>query len=230
MPEKEKTVSILGDSISTYEGYNPEGYSIYYTPRVCRANGLNSASETWWAQVIRAMGAGLCVCGGYSGGRVSGTAFPAGCSPKRICDLATDLCTPDIILVYLGFNDFGYGVPIGEDAGDGQDLTCFASAYGAMVRRLLTAYPRADLLPGTLMRTRIRARDGWRFPERLRGIPLEDYSQVIRDTAASFGCRLMDLAGTGITYEPLDGTHPTRLGHAEIASAWVRCLKAGGCL
>ena len=29
-----RMISVLVDSVSTYYGYNPEGYSVYYTPIV----------------------------------------------------------------------------------------------------------------------------------------------------------------------------------------------------
>ena len=42
-PFKDKWVSILGDSISTYKGYIPEGNSNY-----CPNDDVNDVSKTWW--------------------------------------------------------------------------------------------------------------------------------------------------------------------------------------
>ena len=42
-----KSVSILGDSISTFEGFNPDGYAVFYTPASQEANGLNGVFDTW---------------------------------------------------------------------------------------------------------------------------------------------------------------------------------------
>ena len=48
-----KKVSILGDSYSTFAGYNPEGYAPFYP------NDRNDAVEVeqmWWDLYIKAMG------------------------------------------------------------------------------------------------------------------------------------------------------------------------------
>ena len=44
-------ISILGDSISTYQGTNPEGYAVYYNEEMQRRNRLASFSDTWWGRV-----------------------------------------------------------------------------------------------------------------------------------------------------------------------------------
>ena len=105
-------VSFLGDSISTYSGFNPEGYAVFYDAEMQKRNGLNSVYDTWWAKVNQELRAYLCVNNSYSGSRVSGTDFPAGCCSERIMHLHTPKYKPNLILIYLGFNDFGYGVPI----------------------------------------------------------------------------------------------------------------------
>ena len=46
-----RLVSIIGDSISTYEGYNPSGYAVFYDQEMCARNGLKSVYDTWWAKV-----------------------------------------------------------------------------------------------------------------------------------------------------------------------------------
>lgn len=72
-----KRVSILGDSVSTYTGWNPEGYAVFYENGVPARNGMNSYRDTWWARVLSEMGAELCVNDSYSGSKVSGKDFPA---------------------------------------------------------------------------------------------------------------------------------------------------------
>ena len=82
-------VSFLGDSISTYSGFNPKGYAVFYDEEMQRCNGLNSVYDTWWAKVNLALHAYLCVNNSYSGSRVSGVEFPAGCCSERIMHLHT---------------------------------------------------------------------------------------------------------------------------------------------
>ena len=82
-------VSILGDSISTYSGYNPKEYAVYYDEEMQKRNGLNSVYDTWWAKVNQSLCAYLCVNNSYSGSEVSGQKFPAGCCRERVMHLHT---------------------------------------------------------------------------------------------------------------------------------------------
>ena len=105
-------VSILGDSISTYEGYNPEGYSVYYYGPWLYQNEMTSVYDTWWAKTNQALRAYLCINNSFSGSRVTGGQFPSASSRERTSALHKEPYSPDIILVYIGFNDFGGGVPV----------------------------------------------------------------------------------------------------------------------
>lgn len=53
-------VSILGDSISTYQGYQPPGYAVYYQDYYRYINELNSVYDTWWAKVNQYLRAYIC--------------------------------------------------------------------------------------------------------------------------------------------------------------------------
>lgn len=107
MKEKQcVSVSILGDSISTFEGWQPPSYACFYTAPNQQRNQLESVKDMWWARVIDALGGNLCANSSYSGSQVSGECFPAACSEQRIRDL-NGARSPDVILVYLGINDYG---------------------------------------------------------------------------------------------------------------------------
>ena len=228
-----RSVSILGDSISTYEGHNPPGYAVYYSGEVPAINGLRSVSDTWWAKVIQTLDASLCVNNSYSGSEVSGWSFPAGVSEERLDLLRSSRAEPDLILIYLGFNDFGYGVRIcrSENAkSHDRDLSVFRDAYAFMLESLRRKYPASAIVCGTLMRSAVKGRPNWRFPERMAGISLERYNQEIRDAAVQQGCFLADLSAMDLRYETLDGAHPTIDGHRVIAEAWIRRLTELGLL
>lgn len=222
-----KFVSILGDSISTYAGYNPEGYSVYYDSEIQKKNSLSSVYDTWWAMVNQALGAYLCVNNSYSGSRVSGAGFPAASSDERIARLRTDTSKPDIILIYIGFNDFGYGVKVrrkGLEALSGKDMLVFADAYDHMLAGIRERYPEAVIVCATLMRTGIRNKEDWIFPEAYAGINFEEYNSAIRKICKKQKCYLADMGSLNIRYETLDGSHPTARGHQAIAGAWIECL------
>ena len=230
-------VSILGDSISTYNGYNPKGYAVYYDEGMQMRNGLTSVYDTWWAKVNQELHACLCINNSYSGSKVSGLEFPAGCCQERIMHLRTSEHTPDLILIYIGFNDFGYGVPISFSplSNDGRlNLRCFEDAYHQMLTGLRYFYPSAKIICATLMRTTLRQNTLWHFPDKLGGINIDDYNNAIRRAADNCHIGLADLAKRYINipslnmrdkrYETIDGTHPTAKGHQTIAEEWISCL------
>lgn len=223
-----RMVSILGDSISTYEGYNPPGYAVFYDRAMQVRNGLNSVYDTWWAKVNQRLRAYLCVNNSYSGSRVTGDGFPAASSLRRLQMLRTAEYVPELILIYIGINDFAAGVKIKEASQFRQDMSAFEPAYDAMLAELRQRYPMAKILCGTLMKSEIRDNSFWTFPEQFAGVHLEEYNRVIRSSARENGCLVADLAAQELRYETLDGSHPTAQGHLTMAYAWFRCLAALG--
>ena len=208
-------ISIIGDSISTYTGYNPEGYKVYYDAERRRANGLTSVNDTWWMRVINGLGGSLCVNNSFSGSLVSGDSFPAGCCAERTGGLHTDTARPDIILVYAGVNDCGWQVPV-----KGRKTDSFRGAYAKMLRDVHANYPDARIICGTLMKRYAR---GSGKPDEFTGAACEPYSDVIRRCSRLRGCSLAELSET--RYETLDWLHPTARGHAEMALVWLGALK-----
>ncbi len=192
-----KFVSIMGDSISTFQGYNPPGYAVFYNKEMQMKNGLNTVYDTWWAKVNQSLHAYLCINGSYSGSRVTGTAFPAGASEKRINDLECPGIAPDIILVYLGINDFGYGVSVKKNliaSRQTLDLLVFEDAYNIMLKKMTRKYPNAKIICGTLMRSCLANHEDWLFPEAISGTKLEKYNDAIRSAARANHCCLADIA------------------------------------
>ncbi len=107
---KNKQFSILGDSISTLEGYNPQGYKVFYTGENCIRSNVREMSDTWWGKVIEFFEGELLVNNSWSGSRVTklqnyGDLFPSRCSDERTSSLHINTIMPDVIIVYLGFND-----------------------------------------------------------------------------------------------------------------------------
>lgn len=220
-----RLVSILGDSISTYEGYNPTGYAVFYDKERQRRNGLTNVFDTWWAKVNQTLHAYLCVNNSFSGSRVTGEGFPAAISPERVNNLRTNKYEPDIILVYIGFNDFGNGIKTTQKSLFKRfHPLFFEDAYNKMLADIKGIYPTAKVVCGTLLRTRIAGDEYWIFPELYNGTYFEDFNAVIRKVSKKNHCYLADLSSLGIRYETLDGTHPTKAGHQEIANAWLHFL------
>lgn len=218
-------VSIMGDSISTYKGFQPQGYSVFYDDSNLFRNGMTSVYDTWWAKVNQFLQAWLCVNNSFSGSRVTGGCFPSADCDERTALLHTDLCSPDWILIYMGFNDFGNGIPITSDRSDSPSF--FASYYN-MLMKIRKHYPRSRIVCGTLMEASLRDYDSWKFPQKWAGISICEYNAAIKIAAQLSGAAVADLASLHMRYETLDGTHPTKAGHDTMAQAWIRCLKGLG--
>lgn len=228
MQDKIIRVSILGDSISTFKGYNPPGYFVYYDEITQEQNKLRNVYGTWWAKVNQFLRAHLCVNDSYSGSMVTGNRFPAVVSDRRLNYLGTSDCDPDIILIYIGFNDFGEGVRINSEHPDApvkNNPMIFEDAYDMMLKALVKNYPNAKIICGTLMRTKVKRHPEWIFPENFAGNRFEDYNRMIRKVTRDNNCLLADVAAKGDRYETLDGSHPTAKGHQTIADAWIECIK-----
>lgn len=217
-------VSIIGDSISTYSGYNPKGYAVFYDDINQRKNGLTSVYDTWWAKVNQSLHAYLCVNNSYSGSKVSGCAFPSANCKERTSSLHTKECKPNIILVYIGYNDFGKGIKIKSGLFDNNKDQFFYDMYLKMVQSIKQNYPSSTIICGTLMRGYVK-NSNWIFPESYAGIPFDNYNAAIRKAAKKAGVKIADLTSFPDRYETLDGSHPTAKGHLTIAKAWIYCLK-----
>ena len=220
-------VSILGDSISTFEDINPKGDSVFYDSDMQQRNGLNSVYDTWWAKVNQSLRAYLCVNNSYSGSQVTGSEFPSASSVWRTSSLHNSRYCPDLILLYIGYNDFARGIKISpqnsEDMID-SDSSYFTEDYSKMIERIRYNYPRAIIVCGTLMRTFVKGHEHWLFPETYGGIPFEDYNNAIRDVCKKQNCYLADIGALDMRCETLDGSHPTDKGHLTLHSAWIHCL------
>ena len=212
-------VSILGDSISTYPDFVPAAYSVFYQGENLDLHQMHSVYDTWWAKVNQFLKAYLCVNDSYSGSAVAGLRFPAACSQERINALSSPANTPDIILIYLGVNDFARGYSI-----TGHDTLHFEYAYEAMLQQIKSRYPRSWIFCGTLMEGYIPGQPDFRFSSFQADAPLDAYNDAIRRACRKQNCQLADLAAQQVAYETLDGVHPTKKGHAAIAQCWIHCL------
>ena len=106
-------VSILGDSISTFSGVPNVLNCVYPNSTV------KTQSDTWWQQVIDSLGMELLVNNASGGSRVlsdeyfNGTGIRNGNQAAyrdRCVNLHSSTETPDVILVFLGTNDFSYHI------------------------------------------------------------------------------------------------------------------------
>ena len=243
-----KTFSIMGDSISTFEGCVPDGYTLFYNDERLERSGVLRPEDTWWSHAVRALGGTVLADSAWSGSMVEGAGFPAASSPERAAALlGPDGQAPDAVLVFIGINDHGWGGAEAQAAGRSHAMPrCidpatvpeqiagaapadaverFGAAYRTMLRNIRAAASKAAVYCITLLPGRTHGVDHPEFCYRLRGRHLDEYNAAIRDAAAAEGCRVADVRAFGRDYDSLEGTHPTNLGMRQFASMVVRAMQ-----
>lgn len=229
-------VSIMGDSISTFQGYIPAGYYDFFPE-----NGLVSdVNDTWWKRVLDEEGWTLCVNGSSSGATCVGDSTSmdnpqCSCNEFRTGGLSgSDGTVPDIIIVYMGTNDFLQSIPLGDNDGtravaEGQ-VAMFGDAYTLMLDKLRVKYPASQIYCCTITQVGGYGTDT-PYVEMVNGVGLTtaDYSARIAQIAGNKNLPVIDLQGCGIAVENLhnttaDGVHPTPEGMQYIAEAVRKVL------
>lgn len=146
MSAQTKKVSILGDSYSTFEGMNPEGYAPFYPND---RNDVTKVEQTWWSLYIKAMGYALEKNDSWGGTTICNTSYGMRDATATSFNARIDrLGNPDIIFIFGGTNDAWANAPIGEyqyegwtDAGN----KAFRPALACLLVRLQKQYPNAKL-------------------------------------------------------------------------------------
>lgn len=212
-------ISIMGDSISTFDGWLPEGFYDFYP-----LNGeIKDVEQTWWKMLLQETGLRLCVNASSSGstcvGNSTSTDDPqSGCSDYRIEALAgEDGTDPDIIIVYMGTNDVIQNIPLGENDGSRPaaegTIENFSDAYCLILDKLKTKYPQAQIYCCNLLPI---GEWGTKQPFETfvngEGLTSEDYSGRIETIARTKGCPVIDLKNCGLTIDNMqqyvsDGVH-----------------------
>ena len=216
---EQKYFSVLGDSISTLRGYSIPEDAAFYTHSNCLETGVFIPSDTWWGQVIERLGGKLMVNDSFSGSTVCKHPqyeVPSyACSTERTSDLGKYGCTPDVIMIFMGINDWGRGTPIASESED--DLSRFSCAYEKMLKRLKEHYPEAELWCLTLPVSTCSESKAFRFPYSYGGIHIEEYSECIRSCVRKNNVRLIELYDPEKPYDTVDGFHPTARGMQTLA-------------
>lgn len=222
----EKQFSILGDSISTLNGYNPRGYKVFYDDEKCRRADIKNYTDTWWGAVLEFFGADLLVNNSWSGSRVTRypyiqELFPSGCSDERTSALHINGIKPDVIIINLGTNDWAFGARPGGETRmlDEDPVLWFDEAYEMMLRKIKSNYPESEIWCCTLSETFISENPQFQFPHKYGGFHIKEYNEIIRDIASINGCNLIDLYNMNMPYDSIDGTHPNRNGMKAIAAS-----------
>ncbi len=224
---KGKNLSILGDSISTFDGYSNDStntnstigsnYVSYGTSG--RDLTLSSVNDTWWMQTANITGMNVLVNNSYGGSKVTDTSNTSANALTRAQNLHDNTgknanTNPDIIAVYLGINDFINRV----------SSTDFATAYDKMIAQIRTTYGKNVKIFVFTHVTYGSVGDN--------NATLLAYNTAIKETASKYNCVVVDYANSGVkssnlsTYM-LDSSHlhPNEKGMDIISDCFLDALK-----
>ena len=198
---KGKKLSVFGASMCTYDGYsnntehNPtigENKQYYGTPESenvkCRELKVN---ETFWGILLEKYEMELCVNNSWSGSKILDDNPAAAGWRTRPTELhRPDGTEPDLIVSFMGNNDFTKERPAGEVTDDlftraeaeGFIPSTFAEGYAVMLRKITKRYPNAKVFLFNM---------AWRTEEKSE--LLVKYNEIIETCAAHYGAYIVRL-------------------------------------
>lgn len=220
-PFKDKYVSILGDSISTYEGYIPEGLIAN------EHKGFDTVDKEWWHILLSKLDAKLCVNYSCSGMRISGTDSILSAAYKHYASQLhreadkeyinldgskstfEEVINPDVILIMLGTNDYQNNAIFSDfthadlstqqktnaELTDNTLFTDVKTAYERILYDIITTYQNATVYCITAPPS--KNGQGYPFPNSAGwAIPLLD--RLIDDLCVKYSCKHISLFNLGI--------------------------------
>lgn len=234
-PLNGKKLSILGASISGYEGYVPSGYNTHYP-----AGDVTSVDLTWWKKLIDKNDMVFGANASYSGTTIQsdGTTGISYLNDERIAHLGSN-GDPDIIIIQAGINDAKIedlaslgdinrviDLPLTSTSADAYDTSTFLGAYQALITKLLIAYPNAQIACWSLTWTS--------RPDVITSDDIAIASNKIKELCELYGLIYLDIRKCGITPGNMATylgagdttiTHPKAAGMELIANYIEKCLK-----
>lgn len=197
--QEHKSVSVLGDSYSTFEGYmTPSTNELWYYAKPGSSTDVNDVSQTWWHRVIKDCGFRLCVNNSYSGSTIGYHGYSGNdYSQRSFITRMNNLGCPDIIFIFGGTNDSWSGAPVGEYKYDNlqkDDFFSFRPALAFLLKSMTDRYLNTDIY--------FLINDGLR----------DEITESIITVCNHYGVKYIKLHDI----DKKDG-HPTIKGHAAIA-------------
>ena len=202
------SVSILGDSYSTYEDFvTPATNELwYYAHNGEGKTDVKDVSQTWWHQVIKENGWRMCLNNSYSGATISYTGYDGNdYSARSFNTRMNDLGSPDIIFVFGATNDSWAGAPIGEYKYEGitkADMYSFRPALAYMLKWMTDYYLNTKIY--FLLNDDLR----------------DEIDESVKTICARYGVPVIELEGI----DKISG-HPSVKGMRQIADQVNRFLK-----
>lgn len=189
-----KTISIIGDSISTYKPFMDPSGSVFYPYYAADVRDVN---QTWWKIVSNQLGSSIFSNNSSGGSCVYGNTISSTQNIKRIEKTFYNEERPDYIFIYMGSND-AHAKYANEQ---------FKDAYQKMITNIKTLSPNSKIYVITLVESKLYDND-----VRL------DYNNIIRNIANENELELIDIDNISIENYLIDSAHPNSEGMKVIAN------------
>lgn len=196
-----KSFAIIGDSISTYQSYIPDGFSCFYPYPTADVSDVN---KTWWMQVINSVGGSLFVNNSYSGSCVADSSSSATKNMERLEYTTINGVTPDVILIYMGSNDCASKYVSAYD---------FERDYPKMIENLQKLCPNSEIILCTLATSPFYSVEDQ-----------TEYNDIIKMYAETYNLKCLDLASANLAGKLVDSAHPNTAGMTEFANVVIEKL------
>lgn len=148
--QTKESVSILGDSYSTFEGFvTPSTNEMWYYEETRDQTDVDDVTQTWWWKVINEGGYKLCQNNSWSGSTISYYGYSGNdYSERSFIRRMNNLGNPDIIFVFGGTNDSWAGAPMGEFKYDKlrqDDFFNYRPALAFLLSQMKKRYPNVKI-------------------------------------------------------------------------------------
>ena len=149
-------VLILGDSYSTFEGFNPKGNNVWYQKGGHDRTDVTEVTQTWWYQLIQETQSNLVLNESFSGATVCNTErenIPHTSFIYRLNNLIERGFFKEkeinTVFVFGGTNDSWIDSPVGENKYENftkEDLDFVLPAFCYLLKTLKTLLPKAKIV------------------------------------------------------------------------------------
>lgn len=201
------SVSVLGDSYSTYEGFmTPQTNEVWYYAMPSKKNDVSDVTQTWWHRLITNQGLRLCVNNSYSGSTIGYHGYDGNdYSARSFLTRMDNLGCPDIIFIFGATNDSWAGEQVGEYKYDNfshADFYSFRPAMACLLKCMKERYPGVDIY--FILNTELR----------------DEIAESAKTICQHYGITCIELKNID-----KQAGHPSIKGHAEIARQVAEAMK-----
>lgn len=152
-----KNCIIFGDSYSTFAGYIPQGYAVYYSSAECDNTDVRRVEETWWHRLCGSLDLHLVRNDSWSGSTLCNTGYNGDCSKTssfiyRLEKLESENFFRDneidTVFIFGCTNDSWANAPLGENrmAQSKEELFSVCPAIWYFLGRLKEILPEANIV------------------------------------------------------------------------------------